>query len=86
MSSLDKPVGTKIVATNSNVANVVSFCKVIEGCDEDRPIVGHYFVERSPSTNDVFEDLGTNVDTYGYIWICNHGYRYSMDTDTTISG
>ena len=30
--------------------------------------------------------LGTNVDTYGYIWICNHGYRYSMDTDTTISG
>ena len=30
--------------------------------------------------------IGTNVDTYGYIWICNHGYRYSMDTDTTISG
>ena len=31
-------------------------------------------------------DLGTNVDTYGYIWICSRGYRYSMDTGTTISG
>jgi len=31
-------------------------------------------------------EIGTNMDTYGYIWICNHRYRYSMDTDTTISG
>jgi hypothetical protein len=22
-------------------------------------------------------DVGTNMDTSGYIWICNYGYRYN---------
>ena len=55
MTSLDEPVRTRIVAANSDVANMISFCEVIEGCDEGRPIIGYDFIEQSPSTNDVFE-------------------------------
>ena len=53
---LDEPVRTRIVAANLNVVNMISFCEVIEGCDEGRPIIRYDFIEGSPSTNDVFED------------------------------
>ena len=56
MGSFNKSICTSLVSANSDVANVVLFCEIFEGCDKGRAIIGHDFIEGTPLTNDVFED------------------------------
>jgi hypothetical protein len=46
----------RVVATDSDVSNVVSFCEIFKGCEERWAVVGDNFIEGSPSAYDVFED------------------------------
>ena len=49
MRSFDEAISARVVAGNADMANVITFCEIIDGFNVGRTIVGDDVGKRAPS-------------------------------------